>query len=179
MLIYSNKGDTLFFTYSGHGSYTLDQNNEEADGKDELLVCLDLAGIRDDELKDIINKYLKEDVTLFVLFDCCHSGTLIDLKYNYLNTNNYNEVLVNTRNLETKGNVYLISGCRDDQTSADAYINRNFQGAMTWSFLQSVNKNITWKQLLLNMRGKLKQHYTQVPQFSSGKECDINTKICI
>lgn len=178
LLINSEKGDILYFTYSGHGSYTFDRNNDEIDGKDELLVSIDNRGITDDELKKIADQYLKEGVTLFVLFDCCHSGTLLDLKYRYLTTSDYNEVIINDKNTEAKGNIFFISGSSDSQTSADAYINKKFQGAMTWSFLNSLNSkpDLTWKELLLKMRELLKNHFIQVPQFSSGKSLDINSK---
>ena len=181
LLINSEKGDILYFTYSGHGSYTFDINRDELDGKDELLVSIDKSGIKDDELKQIADKYLKEGVTLFVLFDCCHSGTLLDLKYRYLTTTDYNEVIINDKNTEAKGNLFFISGSSDSQTSADAYINKKFQGAMTWSFLKSVNSkpDLTWKELLLKMRELLKNNYTQVPQFSTNKLIDINSKIIV
>ena len=181
LLINSEKGDIIYFTYSGHGSYTIDRNGDELDGKDELLVSIDHKGIADDELKLIADQYLKEDVTLFVLFDCCHSGTLLDLKYRYLTTNDYKEVIINDRNTESKGNIFFISGSSDSQTSADAYINNKFQGAMTWSFLNSVNSkpDVTWKELLLKMRELLKNRYTQLPQFSSNKSIDINSKIIL
>ena len=181
LLINSEKGDILYFTYSGHGSYTFDRNGDEFDGNDELLVSIDSRGITDDELKQIADQYLKEDVTLFVLFDCCHSGTLLDLKYRYLTTSDYNEVIINDKNTQTKGNIFFISGSSDSQTSADAYINNKFQGAMTWSFLNSINSNpdLTWKELLLKMRELLKNNYTQVPQFSTNKSIDINSKIIV
>ena len=174
----AKEGDIIYFTYSGHGSYTLDKSGDELDGKDELLVSIDHKGISDDELKKIAATYLKDGVTLFVLLDCCHSGTLLDLKYNYLSKNDFNEVIINNRNEESKSNIYFISGCRDEQTSADAYINRKFQGAMTWSFLETLKSKsgLSWKEMLLKMRELLKNHFTQVPQFSSGKSIDINSK---
>jgi len=177
----SKPGDTLFFTYSGHGSYTLDLNNDELDGRDEVLVCIDNKGITDDELKEITQNNLKENVNIFILLDCCHSGTLMDLKYNYLSSDDYSKIVVNDKNSESKGNIYLISGCKDNQTSADAYINREFQGAMSWAFLKTVKekKDISWKELLLKMRELLKPYFTQIPQLSSGRTLDINSKIII
>ena len=179
MLEKAEAGDILYFTFAGHGTYTLDRSGDEEDGKDEVLVCLDKMGIRDDELKMLTMVHLKEGVNVVILFDCCHSGTLMDLKYSYLSGEDYAEVATNTKSVETKGNVYLISGCRDDQTSADAYINRKFQGAMSWAFLRAMKekKEISWKELLLRMRELLKPYYTQVPQLSSGRELDINSKI--
>ena len=164
-------GDCLLFTFSGHGSQVTDWSLDEADGKDEGLYTLDNKLIVDDELKLIIRRYLKPGVTLFVLTDCCHSGTVMDLKYNYID---YSE---NSRNAETGGNVIMISGCRDEQTSADAFINGKSQGAMTWAFLANLRKDITWRKLVENMCFSLKESgYTQVPKISSGRFINLDSK---
>ena len=93
-----------------------------------MFVPLDMRCIRDDEMKRFIQHYLKKDVKLFMLFDCCNSGSILDLKYQYLDSTNFNNATV-TGNSETLGDVFMVSGCMDSQTSADAYINRKFQGA--------------------------------------------------
>ena len=38
---------------------------------------------------------------------------------------------------ETRGQVIMVSGCLDEQTSADAYINNTNQGALTATFLDT------------------------------------------
>jgi hypothetical protein len=179
LLVNAKSGEKLFFTYSGHGSFRPDLNNDEIDGKDELLITIDKQSISDDELKTIIDENLPEDVTLFVIFDCCHSGTLMDLKYNYLAGNE--DLVINEKISETKSNVFLISGCFDAQTSADAYIDSKFQGALTWSLLKTINENtnLTWKDLLINMRTLLTSRYNQIPQLSSGKLIDINSPLLL
>ena len=48
---------------------------------------------------------IKPNVTLFCVFDSCHSGTVLDLKYQYLDSSNYNSFSENEKNLETNGNV--------------------------------------------------------------------------
>lgn len=164
-------GDCLLFTFSGHGSQVKDKNGDEVDGKDEGLFTLDEKLIVDDELNLIIKQRLKPGVTLFVLTDCCHSGTIMDLKYNYLD---YSE---NPKNAETGGTVVMISGCRDEQTSADAFINGKSQGAMTWAFLGNLKPDITWRQLVENMCFSLKESgYTQVPKISSGRFINLDSK---
>ena len=179
------EGDLLFFSYSGHGSSTIDRNNDENDGKDEMIITSDLKGILDDELKTIIQTYLKKNVTLFALFDCCFSGTVLDLKYQYLDSLENNHFTQNISQTETFGNVIMISGCNDNQTSADAYLNAKYQGAMTWAFLSSLNNeqsstSPSWKNLLIDMRDKLKaSEFTQLPQLSSGCLIDINNAICL
>ena len=89
LLINSESGDILYFTFSGHGVNTIDYNKDEIDGLDELLYCIDDKCIKDDELKKITDQYLKKNVTVFILIDSCHSGTMMDFKYNYLSTNIY------------------------------------------------------------------------------------------
>ena len=182
LLVNSESGDLLFFLYSGHGSYVLDKNGDEKDGYDELLVSCDLQGITDDDFKILILQYLKKDVTLFAMFDCCHSGTILDLKYQFLDSLNYDKYTENDKNIETLGNVYMISGCTDKQTSADAFINNKSQGAMTWSLLESLKTSQpkTWRELVKSMRGLLKtSEYEQIPQFSSGTFVDIDSKVFI
>ena len=164
-------GDCLLFAFSGHGSQVKDKNGDEADGKDEGIFTLDEKLIVDDELNLIIKQRLKSGVTLFVLTDCCHSGTILDLKYNYI------DYLENPKNAETSGNVIMISGCRDEQTSADAYINGKSQGAMTWAFLANLQPEVTWRKLVENMCFSLKESgYTQVPKISSGKFINLDSK---
>ena len=182
LLVNSKEGDLLFFSYSGHGSYTLDRNGDEADGYDELLVSSDLQGVTDDELKLVIQTHLKENVTLFAMIDSCYSGSVLDLKYQYIDSLNYDEYTENDKQLDTVGNVFMISGCTDEQTSADAFINNKYSGAMTWSLLESLKEtpNCKWRELIKSMRDKLKQsEYEQVPQFSSGTFVNIDDEVFI
>lgn len=176
----ANTGDILFFFYSGHGTYTTDRNREEKDGRDEMIVPLDFQNIIDDDLKRIIQANLKWGVTLFAMFDSCHSGTVLDLKYQYMENGNNSPVSQNNQLSETSGNVFMISGCADWQTSTDAYIQNKFRGAMTWSFLESVQPNMSWRTLLQNMRSALKtKGFDQVPQISSGKPLNLDSGIVL
>lgn len=180
MLINSNSDDILFLFYSGHGSYTIDIDSNEKTGYDQMIVPIDLKPIVDDELKNIINKYLKKDVLLIALFDSCFSGSVLDLQYEWMDSLDSNVLTENIKENETNGNVIMISGCSDIQTSADAIINNLNQGAMTWSFLQSFEENITWRQLLISMRELLKNSgYSQIPQLASGSFFDIDSKVFI
>lgn len=182
LLINSSSGDLLFFAYSGHGSYQNDNNSDEPTGYDQVICPLDFNLIIDDELKNIIQSNLKKDVTLFAMFDSCFSGSVLDLKYQYLDSLNYDNFSENSKQLETLGNVFMISGCSDNQTSDDAVINNKANGALTWSLLQTLkqNPNCSWRELIKNMRDLLKKsEYTQIPQFSSGKFENIDNIIFI
>ena len=182
MIDNANAGDILFFYFSGHGSYTYDNNGDETDGKDEMIISSDLKGVLDDELKNILSNHMKKEVTIFGLFDSCHSGTMLDLKFNCLDSDNYDKYTENNKVSECDGNVIMISGCMDSQTSAEALIDNNAQGAMTWSFIDSINKypDCSWRELLKTMRDLLKtKSFTQIPQLSTDSFYDIDTKICV
>ena len=179
-------GDVLFFSYSGHGTYTSDLNGDELDGQDEIIVPIDSKLILDDELNKIIRDNLKSGVSLFCLFDCCFSGTVLDLKYNYFDSDYSNKSTINSNVGETNGDVLMISGCMDSQTSMDAgFLTQEgivkFSGAMTSSFLNEVSQNGYEKsisQVLDGMRKFLKDNgFVQIPQLSSGKMTNMDKKI--
>ena len=89
---------------------------------------------------------------------------------------------VENRKAKFRGNIIMISGCRDDQTSADAWINRDWAGAMTASFLETMkklNNQTTCQNLLNGMRDYLKtKNYKQVPQICCARKIDTNTVFC-
>ena len=182
LLVNAKSNDLLLLCFSGHGSQTTDLNGDEKDGLDEMIISADLQSITDDSLNSLIRTSIpasSTNVSLFVLFDSCHSGTMLDLKYQYLDTLN-NNLTLNEKNADTTCNIVMISGCLDKQTSADAYINNKSQGAMTWSFLESLNTNpnMTWKELTQSMRALLSNsQFEQIPQLSSGKLLNLDAKV--
>ncbi|KAF9114295.1 Ca(2+)-dependent cysteine protease [Mortierella sp. GBA39] len=78
-----------FLHYSGHGGQVEDMDGDETDGFDSCICPLDYAKngvITDDELHTILVKALPPGVRLTVVFDCCHSGSALDLPYLYAST---------------------------------------------------------------------------------------------
>jgi hypothetical protein len=182
LLINAKSGDLLFFLYSGHGSYILDRNGDETDAYDEVIISCELLPVLDDELKALIQRHLNPGVTLFAMFDACFSGSLLDLKYQYMDSLNYEKYTENSKQLDTPGNVFMISGCTDNQTSSDAVFNNRPNGAMTWSLLEALKQNpqCNWRELVTNMRTLLKSsQFDQIPQFSCGKFENIDTPVFI
>ncbi|KAF0852385.1 conserved mitochondrial Peptidase C14 (caspase) domain-containing protein [Andalucia godoyi] len=161
----------LFLEYSGHGSHIDDEDGDEEDGQDEVLVPMDYQQsgfITDDYLIESFLQKLPSTCRLTVLMDCCHSGTILDLPKSYvkgkLRTNNKSVV---------KASVRMLSGCQDDQTSADAFNlfrDKNASGALTWALLSTLknsNYKITWMKLIDMIRELLKkQKMTQYPELS-------------
>ncbi|BBM86244.1 caspase family protein [Candidatus Uabimicrobium amorphum] len=78
-----NSGEHFVLFFSGHGSQITDHNQDEADGKDEVLVMHDTVEnnnklqnvISDDQLNAVLEKLTEKGVHSTVIFDCCHSGT--------------------------------------------------------------------------------------------------------
>lgn len=159
----ATNNDTVFIHFSGHGTYTKDYNSDEIDKKDECLYCIDDKIITDDEIHNIFTNF-HENVRVICLFDCCHSGTIADLQYSYLE--NFKQRINNDKKI--KSSIIAISGCMDYQTSSDAFIDKSFQGAMTSAFLSSYTKNITLVNLVDNMRSYLQlNNFSQYPILSS------------
>lgn len=179
----SHQYETIFFHYSGHGSNVFDNDGDEDDRRDECLVSLDNKMITDDILFEKLINQIK--TRLVCIIDACHSGTMLDLEYsvkmspqkvsgNSYNPNNWksNEQIIRNekKKLEHNFPVFFISGCQDNEYSADAYIKNSSQGALTYTFLDiyKYNKNITCKDLLKKIHIHLElSKYDQNPVFST------------
>lgn len=172
----------IYFHYSGHGTHTIDYNKDEADGQDEALVPIDYdtAGcILDDELRGLL-QCLNENIRLTMVLDCCHSGTGVDLTYNLYERSNKYYLLEDPLNkMKTRGKVICFSGCRDDQTSADAYEENQYQGALTYALISACGKlkgkTRTYGELFRAMKNILyMKKYDQIPCLSSGTYISLN-----
>lgn len=141
----------VWIHYSGHGSNMKDTNNDELDGLDEALVPVDFMrnGIIPDDVLNRLLGLFNPATRITVIIDACHSGTMADLKYKYI-------VPEKTCTVENKNpaawqnnaKVCMISGCRDNQTSADAsFIDASGvlrpAGALTHCLLKALNANPT------------------------------------
>lgn len=171
-------GDELWFHYSGHGSLLRDTNRDEESGFDSCICPLDYerAGfISDDVIRQMLALRVPAGVKLYIVLDACHSGTGCDLRYKY-DDNSYltnkpaspstplpNKYIPSDWSLQqtsyefkkynkTIGEVYSISGCQDEQTSADAFIEGQATGALTFILLSCLRANSStsykWKHLL-------------------------------
>jgi hypothetical protein len=169
--------DLVWIHYSGHGCSMRDIGvRDELDGKDECLVPSDFKTggvVPDDYIKQCLRRFRPETRVIFVA-DCCHSGTIGDLRYRYKN----NKPVTENWQTPCAATVLLFSGCTDQQTSADAFnVNRmrKFSGAMTSCLIQALKEcghgrsNVF--QLLERVRLKLRQkRFTQIPQLTSSKQ---------
>ncbi|ROV97484.1 hypothetical protein VPNG_08703 [Cytospora leucostoma] len=77
--------------------------------------------------------------------------------------------------------VWMFSGCRDDQTSADATISGTATGAMSWAFLGTMRErpDQSYREVLVNTRQALMDNYSQVPQLSCGGHYDLDQPLVV
>lgn len=71
-------GDTVVFTYSGHGTWVPDRDGDEPDRRDEALCPHDISTrgpLLDDELFDLFSDRAR-GVRVIFISDSCHSGTV-------------------------------------------------------------------------------------------------------
>jgi hypothetical protein len=141
----SNKADSdeLWFHYSGHGSIRRDRSNDEKENIDSVLIPNDFQTngvILDDDIYSII-----KDVNcgLFLLFDCCHSGSICDLPWSvqYID-NQLTKTNINSNQHENT-NICAISGSTDKQLSMENYndLLQKKVGALTNAFLMLLHNN--------------------------------------
>jgi hypothetical protein len=153
-------GDSLFFSFSGHGSQLPDPLGEEADGMDETILPVDhkRAGqIRDTQLNQWLVAPLPAGATLHVVVDSCHSGTVLDLPYSITWGPSGAPAWSQVGHRGTAGGVaFHFSACSDHQTAADT--NRlagdASTGAATFCFIHAIETfgvNQTYATLLAHM----------------------------
>lgn len=178
----------LFFHYSGHGSQVKDMNGDEKDGKDETICPIDsdTAGmITDDVIREELASKVPSHGKLFSLIDACHSESSLDLLWTVTSCFFGSFKLSKVGNYEsTKGEVVLLSGCRDSETSSDIVVDGKGQGALTYSFvevLKASNYKITYDKLLTDIRHFIKDEKLshQVPCLSFGKSAKISSRFTL
>jgi metacaspase-1 len=158
--------------------------------------------LRDDWLRDTFGG-LRDGVHFTVIMDCCHSGTItraieppdVKVKQRFLPSpwdiaaEESGRSLKKKITSELRGSrpaarkakdivdadipEVLITGCRDTQTSADAFINGRFNGALTYGLVEAIRGSrgkLTFRQLHERASAAIKKRkFQQVPQLECRK----------
>lgn len=197
-------GDEVWVHYSGHGSLTRDTNRDEESGFDSCICPIDFQRsgfITDDIIRTNLALRIPKGATLYIVLDACHSGTGCDLRYKYDDSSylvDKNKPMPDTyvpsdwalvqtsyefkRYNKTQGDVYCISGCQDNQTSADAYIGGAYAGALTSILLSSLKTNslqtYKWKHLLKDICcGEKINKFSQRTAITSGGPLNLDSNV--
>jgi hypothetical protein len=169
--------EELWIHYSGHGTQVLDTNHDEIDKYDDAIVPCDFQK-SDFIIDDVIFNIIKNSqCRTIIIMDCCHSGSVCDLQWSF----EYEKsIFIKNLNPEyhiQNPNIFMISGCKDEQSSADIYDQESNQpgGALTTTLihcLRNANHDIGLFNLYENVcNGLLDSGFTnQLPVLSSSSE---------
>lgn len=136
-----------YITYSGHGGQTNRKANasNETDGKDEFL-CLYDGQIIDDELWTIFGECKGR---IFVVFDCCHSGTMYRLPHEQEEGDEVEDrepleqpFFAKFENARSAHRMFVISGCGEETVSWGDSVNG---GVLTSAMKKTFNKCLSYK----------------------------------
>jgi hypothetical protein len=178
-------GENVMFHFSGHGGRVRDRNGDEVTGMDSCIYPVNgnaMESILDDELRNLLAMKIPAGSKCFVVLDCCHSGTAVDLRCDWQAISA--EKLSFTQNAKyakTAGTVVFMSGCRDTEYAMDTYDKYDQPcGALTNALLdtwRTYGPAIKFKYILWDVRKHLKDngYHGQIPQLSTGAAYDINT----
>ena len=172
LVLESSSLDEIWLHYSGHGSRIQPQNFE---GSGDILVPVDYktAGcITDTELYDMVRRIKCRAI---LTFDCCHSGSVCDLPWqieyraDIMTVTQINDLII------INPHIFMMSGCKDDQTSADTVnILDQHMGAFTNALTECLRKSHHNTDILSLHKDiciyLLKNGYNQTPILSSTVE---------
>lgn len=197
----TGKDDISVITYSGHGTWVPDEDDDEVDGRDEALCPYDISQgnvLTDDELYEIFSER-KSGARVILISDSCHSGTVSRASIMIPGTENdtwkfpkirflapefyikNNETLLKrarrVEKITAKGKIraaaVLLSGCKDEEYSYDAWFNERPNGAFTYVALQALKAlpgTATYKDWHKEIRKTLPNvRYPQTPQLSGSQ----------
>ncbi|MGB9182094.1 MAG: caspase family protein [Pyrinomonadaceae bacterium] len=196
LLAGAKSGDILVFTNASHGTYVADTDGDEP-GYDEALCPYDTDSnlLIDDELREIFTG-IPSGVMLTVVSDSCHSGSVTRVLPGqaYRKARKLEPVVWGGKELtseemraarklqkgekekfpESGMREILLSGCKSNQTSADAFIANTFRGAMSYYAIKAItdaNYKLTYEQLHNSLLPMLEdESYEQVPQLEGNDE---------
>ena len=159
LLLGASAGDQILFQYSGHGAQIPSHNPAiEKDGLDEIICPYDFRGeaaaetaISDKEFASIFAK-IPQGVHFVWISDSCHAEDLSrDLKtdkaiiyrqFQGVTHYNHNKLPENSSEnfnaVTTPLNGALLSACASHELSADAYIDKRFNGAFTHYLIKNL-----------------------------------------
>ncbi len=183
------KGDRVLFHYSGHGAQMATRNpKQEIDGLDEVICPVDFDwtdahAIRDKQFARIF-KAVPDGVEFIWISDSCHSGDLTkefsanrrkaypcpaDFAWRNSAARELKKAPMGMAKAAKTFNAALISGCKSNQTSADAVFANRYNGALTYFLLHELSKPKGQTQPLTSLvkaiNNSLKSHgYEQQPQ---------------
>jgi hypothetical protein len=192
----AKSGDILVFTNASHGTYRADTDADEPRFDEAICPCdTNSELLVDDELRKLFKK-IPDGVRMTVISDSCHSGSVTrkpgtDRRNRQLDPRVFGGTALSLKELqearknkekhpESKMKEILLSGCKSNQTSADAYIADDYHGAMSYYAIEVIKEagnDLTYAELHKRLVKKLdEENYAQEPQLE-GTDANKQRKI--
>ena len=177
----------IWFHYSGHGSQINAVTNGKYNNLNEVILPVDYQTngfIIDDEIYNII-KNVK--CNMILVFDSCHSGSMCELQWSFLYSENTIIKSINNNKSIANPNIFCFSSCKDSQTCADAYNNVKTQnvGIFTDSLiycLRTNHKNVDVGVFCADSRNESEQNHHSIQGFAKQNLCcnlKLYNDICV
>jgi len=177
-------GEVLLVHYSGHGTQVFDTHGDEKDGYDEAIYLYN--GYVVDEDIGVELRTIPDGAYVVLLFDSCFSESITRAILPQGSENKFVQMpglpLSKHRkkivNFKAEFNYIVMSGCQENQTSADAFINGRFNGAFTYYALKALtSKDLTYSAWFKEMLAEFdRSQYDQVPTLE-GREDLLNRRL--
>lgn len=174
-------GDKIIIHYSGHGTYVADTNGDEIDGYDEALYLFD-GPLIDDRMNDLL-KRIKPGVDVGLLMDCCFSESNTrnndcvsqQVCSRFVRPANYDQIphIRIKEVFATDLPWVVISGCQENETSADAFIPdlNMWYGIFSLIAGRVFYSNLTWQKWYERIRIYLpSKSFDQTPKIEGSEE---------
>ena len=179
------RGDAAYIHFSGHGNLCRDVSGDEELGYDSFIYLTShgdatgkgrgrLERITDDEMRAHLVDAVPAGCTVTAVFDCCNSGSCLDLRYRVAARPAGISVKEDARHKKTNGQVILLSACMDTQKADEATGDSGMPcGALTKALLDTIeqdNRSMQLGRMLTTVRAKIVgMGFDQVPQLSCGR----------
>ena len=100
-----------------------------------------------------------KNVTVVCIMDCCHSGTILDLPYQYEPASQSWRISTHRPGRKAiAATIIALSGCKDKEVSWGATVGGERQGVMTWSVQRALQAgNTTVHDIFKSVRQTLKE----------------------
>ena len=198
----ATEGDSVVFSFAGHGSWLPDGNRDEPDLRDEMMCPHDVMQeqyLLDDDLNKVFGTK-RAGVRLYVIADCCHSGSVVRyappaapdvtvtlLKARFLppyafarGNRRFERAIDRAANAAAPSKqaypALLFSGCQDKEFSYDASFSSRPNGAFTRTAIDVLqDARITSPRALHDaVRKRLpSQSFPQTPQLFGSREAQL------
>lgn len=200
----AQKGDTVLFYYSGHGSRQVSApefGQFFSETFDETIVCHDsrtdeTPDLADKEIAVLINDVAKKETKVIFILDSCHSGSATrdsfakkeNIVYRQATDNftprkletyidGYYSELVKTNKFNIPRSKHILFSACDKRELAKETENQTGLFSQTLLEVINTNKHLSYSELFVNVRKQiLKYDIDQCPQLEAYEGFDPNTE---